>query len=53
MHFLERVPKMPEFDGHDELVMWAKRVVASPAAHQATEREARIIAALLAELVAR
>jgi hypothetical protein len=50
MDFLERVPKMPELDGHDELVMWAKRVVANPARHQATEREAVIVADLLAEL---
>jgi hypothetical protein len=37
----------------DELVLWAKATVANPASHHATEREADIIAALLAELVIR
>jgi hypothetical protein len=39
--------------GSDNLARWARGVVADPARHHATEREAQIVAALLAELVVR
>jgi hypothetical protein len=37
----------------EPITTWARSVVAQPARHHATEREADIIAALLAELVIR
>jgi hypothetical protein len=37
----------------EPITTWGRRVVAAPAHHHATDREAAIIAALLAELVTR